>query len=342
MKYIATFLIIFVFLTCKEAEILPMNGEISIAKEFQTYVDQFIEEAATRGKMIDFSDTGLTMQFGIVKEGIAATCKELGDDRRGSHMIEFDRTLWNISATPWKELLVFHELGHCELKRTHQNDQLSNEEWFTIMRGSTPNEPLIGKNRERPVSFFGFRKPYYLDELFGLSPKEPDWASFTVNYNTIKDHQKDKIFDIFNVSELQQEFELPDTNYELEITLKRLQAAGDIGIRYGTLKQSYLFKIDKNNDLLIEWAGAIPSELQFFTTGTLNQAFPFRLFFCNDLPLDHQKFKLTIQQQNGIASFFLNEHFLYHVDALASNNILVGAIQDKENLTIDYFKVSAL
>ena len=342
MKYMLTFLIVFVFLACKEVEVLPMNGEISIAEEFQTYVDQFIKEATTRGKIIDFSDTGLSMQFGIIDEGTAATCMELGDDRRGSHIIEVDRTIWNISAIPWKELLVYHELGHCELKRRHQNDQLSNEEWSTMMRGSNPNEPIIGKNSGRPLSFFGFRKQYYLDELFGLSPIEPEWASFTVNYSNIKDHQKDKIFQIFNVSELQEEFDLKDTNYELEITLNRLQAAGDIGIRYGTLKQSYLFKIDKNNDLLIEWAGAIPSELQFFTEGNLNQAFPFRLFFCNDLPLGNQNYKLTIQQQNGIASFFLNENFLYHVDALESEIFLVGAIHNNGNLNIEYFKVSTL
>lgn len=341
MKYMAIFLIVFVFLACKEAEVLPMNGEVSIDEAFQPYVDQFIEEAATRGQIIDFSDTGLTMQFGIIDESKVATCLELGDDRRGSHIIEFDRTVWNISANPWREFLVFHELGHCELKRKHQNDQLPNEEWFTIMRGIDPNEPIVGNDRKRPVSFFGFRKQYYLDELFGLSPNEPEWASFTVNYNKIKDHQKETISHIVNASELRQEFDLPSTNYELEIKLNRLQAAGDIGVRYGTLKESYLFKVDKNNDLLIEWAGAIPSERQFFTDGNLNQAFPFRLFFCN-LPLDNQNLKLTIQQQNGIASFFLNEKFLYHLDALESKKILVGAIQNKENLNIEYFKISAL
>ena len=201
-----------------------MNGEISIAEEFQTYVDQFIKEAATKGKIIDFSDTGLTIQFGTIDESTAAICKELGDDRRGSHIIEFDRTIWNISAIPRKAFLVFHELGHCELKRSHQNDQLPNEEWFTMMRGINQNEPISGKNSGRPVSFFGFRKQYYLDELFGLSPNELEWTSFTANYNNIKDHQKDKIFHISNVSELQQEFDLTDTNYELNIEYFKISA----------------------------------------------------------------------------------------------------------------------
>jgi len=94
--------------------------------------------------------------------------------------------------------------------------------------------------------------------------------------------------------------------------------------------------------LIIEWAGTVASELDFFNRGSVNQAFPFRLFFCNNLPLDNPSPKLTIQQKNGIVSFFLNDQFLYHVEALESENLLVGAIQNNGNLNVEYFKFSTL
>ena len=36
---------------------------INIHPKFEVYVDRFIEEAASRGKIIDFTDTGLSIEF---------------------------------------------------------------------------------------------------------------------------------------------------------------------------------------------------------------------------------------------------------------------------------------
>lgn len=331
-----------IFFACKDKEVLPMNGLINIAPTFQPYVDEFIQSAAERGFDIDFSDTGLSMQFSEQPLGTAARCLEFGDDRRGSHMIEFDENLWAIAAPERRAFLVFHELGHCELNRAHDNGQLANGAWKTMMQGAITGSPLNSKNTGRPVVFYGFRKDYYLDELFGLSPEVPDWATFTDEYHGIMEEQKEIIFDTLNINRLQTDFALETTNYELEIGLNRLNNTGDIGIKYGTLEQSYIFKINNKNEVLVELAGKVPTEIEFYNGGNVILGFPFRLFFCDDLPLDDSTNKLTIRQQKGIASFFLNEQFLFHVDAFDNQNILVGSIQNNDNLVISSFTLTML
>lgn len=67
-----------------------------------------------------------------------------------------------------------------------------------------------------------------------------------------------------------------------------------------------------------------------------------RLYFCNNLLLENQAPKLTTRQQAGIVSFFLNEQFLFHIDGLTDNNLLVGAIQNNDNLLIESFTLSML
>ena len=147
-----------------------MNGEINIAPSFQPYVDQFIEEASARGIAIDFSDTGLSMQFGTLPLGTAAQCQELGDDRRGNHQLLFDENLWTIAAPARNEFLVFHELGHCELARQHTNNKLPNGEWESMMRGSIASAPFTTKEAGQPVNFHGFRTVSYTHLTLPTTP----------------------------------------------------------------------------------------------------------------------------------------------------------------------------
>lgn len=327
---------------CKEKEALPMNGAIDIAPTFQPYVDQFIKEASIRGKEIDFSDTGLSIQFSELPLGTAAQCQELGDGSRGNHRILIDENLWAIAAPTRREFLVFHELGHCELDRRHQNDQLPNGEWQSMMQGTISNSPLSDKERGRPVNFHGFRRDYYLNELFDLIPNIPDWSNFQDSYTDISPNQKTIQFDTSNIKLIQERFELATIQYELTIHLKRLKDAGTIGIKYGTLQQSYLFKVTGEGEILIELAGQVPNEIDFYNGGAIILSSPYRLYFCNDLLLPNSTLELTIRQQNGITSFFLNQEFLYQVDAFDDPAILVGSIQENDNLDIERFSLSTL
>jgi len=328
------------FFSCQQKEVLPMNGEITIAPEFQPYVNQFVEEAAIRGNTIDFSDTGLIMQFSTLSLGTAAQCQELGDDRRGNHNILFDETLWALEAPPRKAFLVFHELGHCELGRNHLNAQLANEEWKSMMQGAIANATLSDKDQGRPVVFYGFRRDYYLDELFDETTTSPDWSNRTIQYSNLASTVS--LFDTINSSSVQKSFDLASSNYQLDISLQRLNPTGDVGIKYGTLESAYVFKVTDNKEVLIELTGQITNKTDFFNGSSFLLTRPYRLFFCNDLSFSEQEFSLSIRQQDGLASFFLEEQFIFHVDAIGEINILVGAIQNNNNLKIKNFRLTAL
>ena len=292
------------FIACNERASFPENGIIDIHPDFQSYVDAFVEEANTRGISIDFSDTGLTMQFSTLPLGTAAQCQEVGDARSGSHTILFDENLWAIAAPERKAFLVFHELGHCELGRLHQNDQFPNGDWQSMMQGTILEAPLSEKNQGRPVVFSGFRKDYYLDELFGINTSTPAWSSFEADFIDLLPSQTAVQFDTSNTNLLQEKFDLPSSNFALEITLQRTKNTGDLGLKYGTLNQSYLFKITDEQEVLIERAGQTPNEIDFFNGGAIILISPYRLFFCNDLSIDDSNVELAITQQGGIASLF--------------------------------------
>ena len=332
------FLFSLFLLACNNKEELPMNGVIDIAPAFQPYVDAFLTEANERGIPIDFSDTGLSLQFNTLPMGTAAQCQEIGDDRRGSHEILFDENLWAIAAPQRKEFLVFHELGHCELARAHQNDQFPNGEWRSMMQGAIQNAPLSDKNQGRPVVFYGYRKEYYLDELFDLTPNTPDWSQLDADYFDVSPEQKNIRFNTSATNLLQQQFERSNENYELEIQLQRMKEEGDIGLKYGTLNQSYSFKVTDNQEILIELNGQVSNEIDFYNGPAITIFSPYRLFFCNDLTFDDSRLILTIRQNENNAYFFLNQEILFQVDALEDSAILVGAIQENNNLVVDNFR----
>ena len=65
-----------------------LDGEIVVEPKFQPFVDRFVEEAARRGKDIDFSDTGLSFVFRD------AVDRESGGVCRGNHQIEIEKFYW--------------------------------------------------------------------------------------------------------------------------------------------------------------------------------------------------------------------------------------------------------
>ena len=117
-------LIIVLFIGCSEEP-----PEIDVDPVFQEFVDEFVEIAATFGQDIDFSDTGLSIQFrDVVDRGSSGVCL-------GNHQIEIETAFWAGLTDDDKQGLIFHELGHCELDRPHRNDMLANGEWSSRMRG---------------------------------------------------------------------------------------------------------------------------------------------------------------------------------------------------------------
>lgn len=218
------------FIICSVTAFFGLNCQkehaevIDIHPKFQIYVDRFIEEAAKRGITIDFSDTGLKIEFRN------AVDVETGGVCRGNHHIEIEKFYWEDLTDADKEGLIFHELGHCELNRRHRNDTLPNGEWASRMRGSPIPEGLSAV-----INYSGVRRDYYIDELFDESISIPEWSTYAPRYEEIGDDQREQLFYTDSTfSNFRKNFILEkEDNFEIDIEVDIFQTLSYVGIQLG-------------------------------------------------------------------------------------------------------------
>ncbi len=179
MKKIALVVGLLFMLACEyEPEILIY----SIDPELQPYLDRFYKEAESRGLV--FEKENLEMKFSDeLKEDVCGQCLSPKKNRVGQLTVEINRSgeCWTAEADLNKEALVFHELGHCLLNRDHANKVFDSGAPKTIMTTyiDAPYGPcdydIDGENSTTDCDKTN-RRTWYLDELFGKNPAEPDWA----------------------------------------------------------------------------------------------------------------------------------------------------------------------
>ncbi len=260
---------------------------------FEPYVQEFIAEGAKRGHNIDFSDTGLRIEFSeTALEGASGLCY------LGEHHIIINKENWFRFSERFRSFLLFHELGHCELDRRHRNEQFSDLTWKSILRGS----PLTGIQDRFPVSFFGFRKDYYIDELFDPNTPDPEWSKVQFDYN--ESLNRKNITTKENINRLNERYTTPLNQYELEADFTLLTAANTrTRVEWGASGLSYYMYI------IPGWGYYVGVTLDnldndiFYSNNTT-------LF--NDKPIE----KITIRQQADVTQIFINEQFIFHLDAL--------------------------
>ncbi|MCB0685443.1 MAG: hypothetical protein KDC53_02925 [Saprospiraceae bacterium] len=120
----------------------------------------FEYEGNLRGFSIDLSNSGITASFTDIPEiHVAGQCRY---DYLNRKSILIDSIYWHIASGLNRELIVFHELGHCYLDRDHLDTAFSNGICRSIMRSGTCccQDAYNERNRK-----------YYLDELFGINVK---------------------------------------------------------------------------------------------------------------------------------------------------------------------------
>jgi hypothetical protein len=79
------------------------------------------------------------------------------------HFIEIDKSYWNVATDSERMQLVLHELGHCELKRDHDE---TTSIFFDSEHGIV-EEPWSLMYPSLSFIDFDNRKQHYLDELCG-------------------------------------------------------------------------------------------------------------------------------------------------------------------------------
>lgn len=183
-KCLLLFILLLSLSTCKkEAQ------NVLVDPELQKYVDQFFIEAKQRGISLD--ESNLEVVFKDIEDacGYGYSRYENTDLRR----VEIDPTCWEGQLENWKEYLIFHELGHAVLRRSHLNSVMPNRMAKSIMCGTGFGyEECVRNNGGVPYSTYTpTLRDFYLKELFDATTPAPSWAKFKPRENGITLLQED-------------------------------------------------------------------------------------------------------------------------------------------------------
>lgn len=139
-----------IFSQCNDAYVF----EEDVEEEMIDYFKSFAVEGEERGRVIDWDLERIATNLIDINEDAVGRCLTYED---GSKVINIDRVFWNNSTDLEKEFLIYHELGHCLLERSHTNVKNQRGVCQSIMN-SGENLCTINYNQNT--------RNRYLDELF--------------------------------------------------------------------------------------------------------------------------------------------------------------------------------
>ena len=118
------------------------------------YFERFVAEGALRGINIDLAEKRIEgFLIDIEATDVAGQCSYSATSTR---TVNIDIAYWNNATDLEKEFVVFHELGHCYLERSHL-DATENRNCTSIMHSGTSGCRF---------RYTAFSRTTYLDELF--------------------------------------------------------------------------------------------------------------------------------------------------------------------------------
>jgi len=138
-----------------EPAIPEVRSFANVDERLWSYFEDFEQEADRRGLTYDLTSYNLIGSIeDIDDDGVVGTCSY---GRRSPLHVTVDLPFWQNSGSFSREMVVFHELGHCILDRDHTEETVGNGFCASIMASGTGNcrTPYNAQNRN-----------YYLDELF--------------------------------------------------------------------------------------------------------------------------------------------------------------------------------
>jgi len=140
------------FTNCSEEEDYIFEDQVE--QEMIEHFRSFAKEAELRGRIINWNDEMIATQFTSIEDDAIGKCLIYEDGRR---LINIDRDNWDKSSRLKKEFLIYHELGHCLLKRSHTNAMTLRGTCLSIMNSG---ENICITN------YHSTSRKFYLDELF--------------------------------------------------------------------------------------------------------------------------------------------------------------------------------
>lgn len=302
---------------------MPTSPIYNVDPVFETYVQEFIAEGAKRGKNISFEESGLSIQFSeFPLDGAAGLC------RLGRYDIEIDKANWFRFSERFRSYLLFHELGHCELNRLHRNNKFSDDSWKSILRG----DPFKGIENRQPVAYFGFRKEYYLDELFNENTPDPEWSK--QSFDIAQEFQRTDITTLESVDRLNERFNDREGNYEFELEFD-LVVTGNTRtkLEWGVTGENYYVYI------IPSWG---------YYVGVNFEGIDNDLYYSSNINLVNgmQIGKITVRQSEGVDQIFINDQFIFHLDAQSKlDYVKLSAMEDDQlssDFVIEKFSVASI
>jgi len=143
------------FIGCtKENNENLVTEELFVEEALTPYFERFVAEGKLRGLDIDLVEKRIEgFLINIEADNVVGQCTYSATSTR---QVNIDSAYWNSATDLEKEFVVFHELGHCYLERTHADTQ-ENRNCTSIMHSGTS-----GCRFNYNVS----SRATYLDELF--------------------------------------------------------------------------------------------------------------------------------------------------------------------------------
>ena len=130
---------IFAFILAAALGSCQKSTDLEIIKSFDgveadlwEHFDNFEKEAAKRGQHIDLAAAGITGSIEkIHTPGLVGICNHKVDT---PNHVTIDIDFWNSASESAREMIIFHELGHCYLHRGHNDTTHADGTCSSIMR----------------------------------------------------------------------------------------------------------------------------------------------------------------------------------------------------------------
>ena len=145
----ASFLFLFL-ISCAE----DIDVALEIDPEIKPIFEAFEGAASNRGMIISMLDEGVGAVFAATTDNAAGQCVAKSN---GEHYIRIDEDYWKKASALEKEFLVFHELGHCVLGRSHDDTSSANGACMSMMTSG------LGGCR---LNYSSQTREGFIDELF--------------------------------------------------------------------------------------------------------------------------------------------------------------------------------
>jgi hypothetical protein len=120
MKYFLALILSLTLTACGKDH----TPQLSIQGQYQPYVDAFQARSKMAGHSIQITDLIIQSVDSIEEKYVVAKC--LGNNGSTPPTIVVSQQYWTHLDVFYREELIFHEMGHCVLNRSHRTDVNNN------------------------------------------------------------------------------------------------------------------------------------------------------------------------------------------------------------------------